>query len=360
MYGKDIFRTDENTPQETKVRKYDVSGLGNPLVDILTYVDDDFLKKNNLHKGIMHLIDVERKTNLLGAINKREYVMEVGGACPNTISTLGLLGLRVALTGGIGNDLYGTFFEERLKAKGIDSFLRRLKEDTGVSIILITPDGERTMNTYLGACREFRKEHLPVEMVKSSRFFYFTGYMWDTENQKEAVKNAIEIARKNNVKVAFDLADPFAVERYRNEFFNLIRDSVDIVFANAREAWLMKNPESRQNTESIHGEDIRRTTTYLGNLCETAVVKNGSKETHISCMGKITIVPSFKTQVKDTTGAGDSFAAGFLYGLIKGYPLEECGRIASFVASKTIEKVGAQAPENIKELLDEMLLEDRG
>jgi sugar/nucleoside kinase (ribokinase family) len=360
MSVKHAFKRYNNVQSEDSERKYDVCGLGNPLVDILTYVDDDFLKENNLHKGIMHLIDAERKAQLLEAVSEREYVMEVGGACPNTISTLGLLGLRVALTGGIGNDLYGTFFEERLKERGIDSFLRRVKEDTGVSIILITPDGERTMNTYLGACREFRKEHLPVEMVKSSRFFYFTGYMWDTENQKEAVKYAIDIARKNKVKVAFDLADPFAVERYRNEFFNLIRDRVDIVFANAREAWLMQNPESGQKAVSIQGKDIQRTTAYLGSLCETAVVKNGSRETHISYTGKITIVPSFKTNVKDTTGAGDSFAAGFLYGLIKGYPLEKCGRIASFVASKTIEKVGAQAPENIKELLDEMLLKDRG
>ncbi|MGQ9616604.1 MAG: adenosine kinase [Spirochaetota bacterium] len=336
-------------------KRYDVCGLGNPLVDILTYVGDDFLRENNLHKGIMHLIDVERKTNLLKAISEREYKMEVGGACPNTISTLGLLGLRVALTGGIGNDLYGTFFEERLKEKGIDSYLRMLKEDTGVSIILITPDGERTMNTYLGACREFRKENLPVEMVKRSRFFYFTGYMWDTENQKEAVNYALDIAEENGVKIAFDLADPFAVERYRNDFINLIRDRVDIVFANAREAWLMYNPEPKQNSKCTDGEGVQRTTAYLGALCDTVVIKNGSRETHISSMGKIKIVPSFKTSVKDTTGAGDSFAAGFLYGLIRGYPLEKCGRIASFIASKTIEKIGAQAPENIKELLDGML-----
>lgn len=333
-------------------RHYDVSGLGNPLVDILINVYDDFLVQGNLHRGIMHLIDVERKTRLLELTRGKERVMEVGGSCPNTIATLALLGARVALTGSIGNDPYGSFFEDRLKEKGIDSFLCRSKEDTGVCIILITPDRERTMNTYLGACREYRKEHVPVEMVAGSRFFYFTGYMWDTENQKEAVTYAMDIAKKNGVKIAFDLADPFAVERYRREFLRIIEDTVDIVFANAREAHLLHSSRLPED------EDVYQAAAHLGGLCEVAVVKNGARDTHLSTGGTIITIPGFKIDVRDTTGAGDSFAAGFLYGMVKGYPLDACCRIASFVASRTIEKIGAQAPENLKRLLEETLLKE--
>jgi sugar/nucleoside kinase (ribokinase family) len=215
--------------------------------------------------------------------------------------------------------------------------------DTGTSVILITPDKERTMNTHLGACREYGKEDLPREMVENSSIFYFTGYMWDTESQKEAAKEAMRVARAEAVKVAFDVADPFAVQRYREDFLSLIGGAVDILFANAHEARILTGCGT---------EDCARS---LGAMCPLVVIKNGEAGSFISHEGRIETVASLKTAVRDTTGAGDNFAAGFLYGLVKGYPVEVCGRVASFVASKTIEKVGAQAPENIGALVEEMV-----
>jgi sugar/nucleoside kinase (ribokinase family) len=323
--------------------RFDVSGMGNPLVDILVYVEDEFLIQNGLHKGVMHLIDQERRSVLLDRIKGRAIQVEAGGSCPNTMSALALLGVRSALTGKIGMDEYGTAFAELIQKKNVTSYLKRDSCPTGTSIILITPDKERTMNTFLGSCREFRKEDLPRDMIGGSRFFYFTGYMWDTENQKSAVREAISTAKRSGVKIIFDAADPFAAQRYREDFIDLIANDVNIVLANAQESTILT------------GKPIDQAVRTLGVQAEIAVVKNGSEDTHIFSKGEYLRVPTFKSDVKDTTGAGDNFSAGFIYGLIKGFPLEQCGRIASFVASKTIEKVGAQVPDNIRALLEQML-----
>jgi sugar/nucleoside kinase (ribokinase family) len=326
-----------------KPLKFDICGIGNPLVDILVSVDDAFLLKHGLNKGIMHLIDWERREHLLELIRGKEITMEAGGSCPNTLAALGLLGLRVALMGKIGDDDLGRVFEEKITAKNVHSRLQKCKEKTGTSIILITPDKERTMNTHLSACREYGEDDLSVEVIDSSRFFYFTGYMWDTETQKTAVKKAIQRALGSGLQIIFDAADPFAVERYREDFLVLINDSVDIVVANAQEAQILT------------GEKIEEGVKKLGKHARIAVVKNGAENTHIFSEGTYLNVPSFHTDVKDTTGAGDAFSAGFIYGLIKGHSLYMCGKIASFVASKTIEKIGAQAPDDIHTLLQAML-----
>lgn len=328
---------------------YDVTGLGNPLVDILVNVDDTFLEQNGLTKGIMHLIDRDRKDELLEKLDGREFVTEMGGSCPNTIATLALLGARTAITGSVGRDTYGEVFRDKLKAKSIDSFLSGKDADTGVCIIPVTPDKERTMNTYLGACREYTSEDLPYKAIAGSRFFYFTGYMWDTEKQKEAVTRAIQIAKNGGAKIVFDIADPFAVERHRDDFSRLIQDTADIVFANAQEAHFLKE------AEMLTGDTTCEDALFLGRLCEVAVVKNGPHDTYIIHSEDMVTIPSFNCCVEDTTGAGDNYAAGFLYGLINNLPLEQCGSIASFVASKTIEKMGAQAPVNILQLVQEEL-----
>lgn len=321
--------------------KYDISGIGNPLVDILTYTDEDFLKSNNLNKGVMHLIDLEQKRALLNSLqsNSFEITTEIGGSCPNTLTTLSKLGIKTALAGKIGNDELGNLFKSKIQQKNVDSFLKRGNLDTGTSIIFITPDGERTMNTYLGACQEFSDNDLSEEMIKNSKYFYFTGYMWDTEPQKAAIIKAIEIAKTNNVRIVFDLADPFAVNRYKNDFLDLLEKHIDISLANAEEAKILTglNPKEAANE--------------IGKFCTTTVIKNGQYETYIMNNKNLYTIESFSTEVVDTTGAGDNFAAGFLYGLLEGLPIEDCGKIASFIALKCIEKIGAHAPDNILELV---------
>ena len=319
---------------------YDVCGIGNPLVDILIHVNENFIKDHNLNKGVMHLIDIKQKRDLLKSLQSYSSAIttEIGGSCPNTLTTLSKLGARVALAGKIGNDEHGKIFENKILQKNVASFLKKGNLDTGTSIILITPDGERTMNTYLGACQEFSPNDLSEDMIKKSNYFYFTGYMWDTDSQKLATRKAIDIAKDNDVKVVFDLADPFAVNRYRNDFLDLLKNDIDISLANAEEAKILT------------GLNPRDAAIEIGKFCNTTVIKNGEHETYIMNNGNLYTIESFSTDVVDTTGAGDNFAAGFIYGLIRGLPIENCGKIASFVALKCIEKVGAHAPDNILEL----------
>jgi len=323
--------------------KFDVCGLGNPLMDILVHVDEAFLKSHKLQKGIMHLIEKDRKNFLLNLVSNKNYELQPGGACPNTMVALSLLGLKTALTGKIGKDELGKIYKQKITVKGVKSYLKFEQGDTGTSIILITPDRERTMNTYLGVCQTYTREDLPEGMVESSSVFYFTGYMWDTENQKQATLEAIRRAKKSKTRVVFDLADPFAVNRYREDFPVIIKEYADIVLANAQEAYILT------------GEPVEKSAAALGEMCKVALVKNGSGPSYVCVKGKVKEIPSFPTIVLDTTGAGDNYAAGFIYGIIKGYSMELCGRIASFVASKTIEKVGAQVPDNIKESVEAIL-----
>jgi sugar/nucleoside kinase (ribokinase family) len=299
--------------------KIDISGIGNPLVDILVYVEDEFIEEHGLSKGIMHLIDDDQRKRLLSLVKDKNPEYQAGGSCPNTMAALSLLGAKTALSGAIGNDELGALYEKKITDRGVTSFLTHTKSPTGTSIILITPDKERTMNTHLAACRDFKTKDLPLDVLKLSSIFYFTGYMWDTENQKAATRRAIEVAKQCGAKIVFDVADPMAVERY------------------------------------LTGENVEDAVYTLNRLCHTAVVKNGDCDTLISCNGTVYEVPCFKSDVKDTTGAGDNFAAGFLYGIMRSFDIELCGTAASFVAAKTIEKIGAQAPDNIRALMEQML-----
>jgi len=309
---------------------YDVFGIGNPLVDILTQVEDSHLTVLNLNKGVMHLIEEDARKILLTKLKRFPLTISAGGSCPNTMITLAMCKLKVILSGKIGNDKYGTLFEKQIKRNGVVSGIIKGKGMTGSSIILISEDYERTMNTYLGMCRAFTKKDLDVRKLKQSKFLYFTGYMWDTETQKEAILYAIEIAKKYGVKIVFDVADPFAVKRNKQEFSQLIKEHTDIVFANEEEAKMLFSIKTEQLV-------IEKLSQY----CDIAVVKCGTKGSMIK-KDRLYLIPSFRVNAIDTTGAGDMYSAGFLYGLCHNYDLLICGKIASFLASRVVMQIGAQ------------------
>jgi sugar/nucleoside kinase (ribokinase family) len=314
-------------------KKYDVFGIGNPLIDILAKVEDAQLVELNLNKGIMHLIEEDRRAEILDKIKDVPKKISPGGDCPNTMITLAMLNQKAVLAGKIGNDEFGEIFEKQVTDKGVISSL--VKEDgvTGSSIILISPDSERTMNTHLGKCRDFSKQDLDVKKLKQSRFFYFTGYMWDTEKQKEATREALKIAQKNNIAVIFDVADPFAVKRNKEDFLNIIKAYVDVLFANEEEAKILSGKESAENAI---GE--------LSQYTDITVVKCGSNGSLVK-KEILYKIPSYKVKAVDTTGAGDMYAAGFIYGLCRNYDLMHIGKIASFLASKVVQQIGAQLPK---------------
>ncbi|MFO8043673.1 MAG: adenosine kinase, partial [Alkalispirochaeta sp.] len=209
-----------------------VFGIGNPLIDVVIQASDEDLTALELDKGIMHLVTEDRQQEILDYFAEAPRTYRPGGAAPNTLIALAGLGIPSVVCGKIGDDEFGQTYNEQVSAYGITSRLMQGSGATGSSIILVTPDGERTMNTHLGMCQEFGITDLDEELLKRSRFLYFTGYMWDTEVQKAAIRRALAVAHEAGVTVAFDLADPFAVERYREDFLKLLENDVDIVFAN--------------------------------------------------------------------------------------------------------------------------------
>ena len=321
-----------------------VYGIGNPLIDVIVNVTDNDLKTLGLYKGTMNLINREKRLELSEFIKaKKEPSFSCGGSCPNTIITLSALEIKSTLAGKIGDDEYGTIYRERLTALNVrDNLAVSDKNVTGSSIILITPDSERTMNTYLGANRDFCPDDVIESEVSSADFFHFTGYMWDTQNQMEAIRKTLEIAKRNNVVVSFDIADPFAVGRYHDAFLELIKESCDIVFANKEEARML-----------FDNYDPYECCKTMGKLCETAIVKNGKKGSFISYKRKVYEIPvQGPATPVDTTGAGDTYAAGFLYGLCNGLDIERSGSIASCLAGQIIKKIGAQfTTEQIPDLI---------
>ena len=310
-----------------------VYGIGNPLIDVIVNVEDKDLEKLGLYKGTMNLITLEKRLELTDFIKtKKEPRFSCGGSCPNTVITLASLGIKTTLGGKVGQDEYGTIYKERLSSLGVKDNLAVSSNVTGSSIILITPDSERTMNTYLGANRDYVEDDVCEDEVKHAKYFHFTGYMWDTEGQKAAIRKAIKIAKANGVQISFDIADPFAVGRYRDSFLELIKESCNIVFANKEEArMLFDNYDPYECCKS------------MGKLCETAIVKNGKKGSFISHKRVVYEIPVMGPETPvDTTGAGDTYAAGFLYGQCKGLDIKESGLIASTLAGQIIKQTGAQ------------------
>ncbi len=309
----------------------DIYGIGNPLIDILVNVTEDHLKELGLNKGTMHLIDMERRTEMLKFIGTEDKVYSCGGSCPNTMIALSAFGMKAALAGKIGNDSFGNIYEQQISEHNIVSELRYGDGATGSSIIMVSPDTERTMSTYLGINRQFCKADIDTTVIELAKYFYFTGYMWDTDLQKESILHALKTAENTGTKIIFDVADPFAVNRNREEFITLIRDHVDIVFANREEARIM-----------FHTENPEESAKTLSELCDIAIVKNGHQGSIIQTGSELIRIPVNPVTAVDTTGAGDMYAAGFIYGLCRGFSLEDSGICASFLASQIVTSHGAQ------------------
>ena len=253
-----------------------IYAIGNPLIDILAYIDEEDLERLSLYKGTMHLIDRERHGRLIEYLKTRKLVYSPGGSAPNTMVTLKMLDIETTIAGGVGDDELASVYRQKLNDIGVHDELITYDDSTGTSIILLTEDKERTMNTYLGANRCFNEKDVNLESLSQASIFYFTGYMWDTEAQKGAVKKALAYCKEHGIMVGFDVADPFAVGRYRATFLDLIENYCDIVFANSEEArYLFDNYDAYECCKS------------MSKLCLTAVVKNGKKGSFVAKDGKI-------------------------------------------------------------------------
>ncbi len=321
-------------------KKYDVFGLGNALVDFLVEVDDNLLKELNLTKGRFHQVTNEHSKEIINRIKYSKAKICSGGSCANAIAALGLLGSNAIICSKIGEDEHGYLFEkEANEAKVISKLSKSNTHPTGHCIVLITPDAERTFVVNYGAATTLQKHELPEQEIKESKILHIDGYLIPDKHMKEIALHAIKIAKQNNTKISLDLGDAGIVKNNREEFKNLIKEFVDILFADDDEAFALTN---KQPEEAIN---------EIAEWCNIAIVKLGAKGSIIKSKSetnnKIIKISAVKTNAIDTTGAGDAYAAGFLHGLTHSMTLEESGNLGSMLGAKAVSQIGARLSPNV-------------
>ena len=319
-----------------KLSKATIFGIGNPLIDVVINVEDNDLKNLGVDKGIMHLVDENRQKEIMSYFKNMSPIYHPGGSAPNTLVACAGLEITGVISGKIGNDKFGEIYKSQVEKYGITSRLVIGDGPTGSSIILVTPDGERTMNTHLGMCQDFSIADIDESLLAKADIFYFTGYMWDTDSQKSAIKHALSIAKENRLKVIFDVADPFAVQRYRDAFLTLIEEQADVVFANQAELSIL-----------FDTKDINVAANSLGRIVNIAAVKLGKEGCLVIENGNLCKITSRPIIAKDSTGAGDMFAAGFIAALSKGYSGKVAGEIGGYLAEEIIQIPGAQFEKSV-------------
>ncbi len=320
--------------------KFDVLTIGNAIVDILARCDDSFLEDNAIIKGAMNLIDAERAELLYSKMGPA--VEASGGSAGNTAAGIAGFGGKAAYFGKVAEDQLGQIFQHDIRAQGVHYQTRPegLHPPTARSMIFVTPDGERSMNTYLGACVELGPEHVEEEVVAEARVTYFEGYLWDPPRAKDAIREAARIAHANGREVSMTLSDPFCVGRYRAEFLDLMKSgTVDIVFANKHELLSLYETDDFELALGKIALDCKLAAVTLSE--EGAVIVRGKERVKIDAYAIDELV--------DTTGAGDLFASGFLYGYTQGRSLEDCGKLGCFAAAEVIQQIGPRPLISLKE-----------
>jgi sugar/nucleoside kinase (ribokinase family) len=321
--------------------KYDVLGIGNAIFDILVQTDERFLAAHGMTKGGMALIDEARAAAIYRDMGPA--IEMSGGSAANTIVGLANLGARAAYVGKVKDDQIGKLYAHDIRAAGVAFETRSATEGpaTGCSYILVTPDGERTMNTYLGAAQELMPGDIDADQVAASAIVYLEGYLWDPKSAKDAFVKAAGIAHDAGRQVALTLSDSFCVDRYRDEFLDLMRKgTVDLVFANEAELHSLYQTPDFDTALMQFRADV--------NL---AVVTRSEKGCVVASKDGVTAVPAFPIEkMVDTTGAGDLFAAGFLFGLVRGVGYENAGRLGALAAAEVIQHIGARPQTSLKQL----------
>ena len=321
--------------------QYDVLGIGNAIVDVIAQTEEDFLVKHGMQKGAMALIDEARAAQIYQAMGPT--IESSGGSAANTIVGVASFGARAAFVGKVKKDTLGDVFAHDIRAAGV-AFDTRSAADgpsTARCYVLITPDGERTMNTYLGAAQNLHPRDIDPDTIARAAITYLEGYLWDPKDAKEAFIKAAKAAHAAGRQVALTLSDAFCVDRYRDEFLDLMRKgTVDIVFANEGEL------KSLYQTADFHAAIGQ-----LRNDARFAVVTRSEHGCVVVTAASVTPVPAFPIdKLVDTTGAGDLFAAGFLVGLAHGSDHTTCGKYAALAAAEVIQHVGARPQQSLKAL----------
>lgn len=318
-----------------KKAKFDVSGIGSALLDFMVQVDDTFLQKLGLSKGGMQLIDEDRSKEIFSLISGMKIETAPGGSSANTVAGVATLGGKGAFIGRVADDEYGRVYIRKTSDSGVHSLISAGDGMTGHAITFITPDSERTFATHLGAALRLSHDDVDYSAVADSSILHLEGYLFEPLNLREICYRAMDTAKKNNVLISVDLADPGLIGRIGDVFKDLLNNYADIVFMNEEEAAAFTGARDKNALEKIPGR------------CGVAIVKLGEKGSIIRSGDRVINISSYKTDVINTNGAGDMYAAGVLYGLTSGRDVETAGKIGSYAASIVVSSVGARAEKNI-------------
>ena len=320
--------------------RFDVVGIGNAIVDVLAHADEKFLAQFELTKGAMTLIDADRAATLYD--NMSPAVECSGGSAANTIACLASLGGQGAFIGKVHDDQLGKIFRHDIRSLGIT--FETAPSVGGVStarcLIYVTPDADRTMQTFLGACVELNPVDIDPKIIADAKVIYLEGYLWDPPGAKQAFIEAADLAHDADRLVALSLSDPFCVDRYRDEFRDLVEQHIDILFANEDEICSLYQVDNFDDAlQQVRGH------------CKIAALTRSEKGSVIISGDDVHVIDAAPVKkLVDTTGAGDAYAAGFLYGLTQGKPLDECGRLGGIASAEVISHFGARPETPLKEL----------
>ncbi len=321
--------------------KYQVCFIGNAIVDIISKFSDENLKELKIPKGSMKLIDQKSSNKILDYLKNPTIIS--GGSAANTAVGFSSFGGSCAFIGQIGNDDFGTLFSKDLNNSGVffENKMVEKSEETSKSIVLVTPDAERSMNTYLGASLKFNLNCINKNLIINSKIIYIEGYLFDQSDAKKAIYYCCELAKDHNCEVALSLSDSSCVDRHREEFCELIYKFVDIIFANEAEI------------QSLYQLNLQESLKKIRKNAEVGAITLGSRGSVVFQNQIENLVPSILVNDPvDTTGAGDIFASGFLFGLTNNYSIEDCGKLGSKVAADIIKYVGARPRTQLKTFLN--------
>ena len=326
----------------------DVLAIGNALVDVLAHADDAFLETRGISKAAMSLIDERTAEQLYAQMGPAIEIS--GGSAANTAAGVASLGGKAAFVGKVADDQLGQIFGHDIRSVGVEFRPRPSQSGapTGRCLVIVTPDAQRTLQTHLGCAIEVGPEDVRADEVKRARITYFEGYLWDSPTARQAYLKAAKIAHDSGRRTALTLSDKFCVERHRAEFLDLVHGHIDVLFANELEiVALYRTRTFEEAMEAVRGK------------CHIAVLTRSEKGAVIVSEHERIAVPAEKAKVVDTTGAGDLFAAGFLYGLTGGRPLAECGRIGALCAAEIISHIGARPEVKLADLVEQTAREGR-
>lgn len=323
------------------MKKYQVMGIGNAVVDVLTTAEDTFLHQMNIEKGIMQLVDSDRGDILYAQMKDR--IQAPGGAVANTLAGLGALGVRTAFIGRVCDDPLGEFYASSMQKDGTDFLNAPIvggELPTSRSMIFVSPDGERSMNTYLGISAELGPDDVPIDVASQADFVFLEGYLFDKDKGKEAFKRLARVCRSAGGRAGIAISDPFCVERHRSDFLTLIEHELDFVMGNEDEVKSL-----------FETNDLDIALQKVSTICELVVCTRGGDGVSVIIKGRRIDVTVGRVLPVDATGAGDQFAAGFLFGLINDRDIVSCCKMGAIAAGEVIGHIGPRPKHDIKKLI---------